>query len=215
MAAWVTRADKMVKVVLCLSGLRVWQIVHRVLVSPRTSELRLCTWCKHHLGWIWRRPVLNCVWVIIRVVERCRRCTLRNTCLATRRAERFWIGICVLVWFPRMFNSVRGGLLWNDCLDRQHAIFAAFCVVSQVMRYVPKVSVKVEYKKDAQHVPKYWGHATDLQERFGLRVIPGWFTIFRTKRVLHKPLKKRVWTMEGGTRLKKFRKKCLGTLRAE
>ena len=71
---------------------------------------------------------------IIGFVERCRRCTLRNTCLVTRRAERFEIGIGVVVWFLRMFNSVRVGLLWNDSLDRQHAMFAALFVVLHFLR---------------------------------------------------------------------------------
>ena len=41
----------------------------------------------------------------------------------------------------------------------------------------------VEYNKDVQHVPKYYDHATYVQEYFGLRVNPGCFTIFREKSV--------------------------------
>ena len=53
-------------------------------------------------------------------------------------------------------------------------------------------SPNVEYNKDAQHdmSRNICGHATYVQEHFVLRVIPGCFTIFRTNRVLHKPLKK-------------------------
>ena len=61
-------------------------------------------------------------------------------------------------------HSGRGGLLWNNRLDRQHALFAAFCVVSEVCDMSRNFRlINVEYNKDAQHVPNDRGHATDVQ----------------------------------------------------